>query len=424
MTTERRLERDLPSHLVDIAMGPYPEYIDDVLSITAQRRQRPGWTFPERWIPMDTTTTPVPAARMPWRQLGVLALLLILVAGAAVVYVGSQQQTRPAPPFGLAANGNVLYAEDGDIVVADPVTGEANALVTGPDRDSGPVWSVDGTKIAFERGVGNLFVVREDGQGLTQVTPTPIRGLDSWSFSPDGRSITSFAYGEYGLSIMVVPSDGSAAPKLFPVPVTTDDGPPQYRPDGSEIMFIGQEPGAASRAVFALDPVAGTTRTIVTAPSERDISGATWSPDGSKISYNMHDTTAEGLSNRIYVASSDGSGVVAVNTDLGSTADWGWEGLWSNDGTRMVIGRAYQNPERFTTAIVPVDRSNAGIEIECPPGAPANDCTASWTWSPDDAMLIGSRENGAQFLADPQTGKIRPAPWTVTGYPQMQRRAP
>jgi hypothetical protein len=92
----------------------------------------------------------------------------------------------------------------------------------------------------------------------------------------------------------------------------------------------------------------------------------------------------------------------------------------------MVIGRWYEgDPYRVTTAIVPVDRSNAGVELECPPGASANDCTAVWIWSPDDTMLIGSRAvTLPQFLADPQTGKIRPAPWTATGAPKMQRRAP
>jgi Tol biopolymer transport system component len=285
------------------------------------------------------------------------------------------------------------------------------------------VWSADGTKIAFERG-GLLFVVRDDGQGLRQVTSSPIRGLDSWSFSPDGRSIASFATGEDGLSIMVVPSDGSAAPKLFPVPATTGDGPPQYRPDGSEIMFIGLAPGATIRSIFALDPTTGETRTVIAAPEPGDISGADWSPDGSKISYNMHDSTAETFSNRVYVASSDGSGPVAVDTDPNTIGDWGWGGLWSNDGTRVIIGRSYENPERFTTAIVPVDRSSAGVELECPPGAPTNDCTADWVWSPDDTMLIGSLGSGAQFIADPQTGKIRPAPWMATGHPAMQRRAP
>jgi hypothetical protein len=48
MTTERRLERDLPEIQGDLAVGPYPDYIDDVLALTAQRRQRAAWTFPER----------------------------------------------------------------------------------------------------------------------------------------------------------------------------------------------------------------------------------------------------------------------------------------------------------------------------------------------------------------------------------------
>jgi Tol biopolymer transport system component len=371
---------------------------------------------------MDTTTTPVHAARMPWRQLGVLALLLILVAGAVAVYVGSQQQTRLPAPFGPAANGNVLFTEDGDIFVADPMTGTEKAIVTGPEYDSAAVWSLDGTKLAFERGAGRLFVVGADGQGLNQVTRDPLEGLTMWSFSPDGGFITALV-GHGEPSILVVASDGSGEPTVFDVPATRDDSPPQFSPDGSEIMFIGHEPGAESRGVFALDPATGATRAIITAPALRDISGAMWSPDGSKISYNMHDTTAEVISNRVHVVASDGSGDVAVETDPDTIADWG--GTWSNDGTRVIIQRVYENPERTTAAIVPVDRSSAGVELECPPAAPTNDCTADWVWSPDDTMLIGSRGlAGPQFVADPQTGKIRPAPWTARGYPMMQRRAP
>jgi len=35
MTTEGRLIRDLPEILGDLAMGPYPDYIDDVLALPA-----------------------------------------------------------------------------------------------------------------------------------------------------------------------------------------------------------------------------------------------------------------------------------------------------------------------------------------------------------------------------------------------------
>jgi hypothetical protein len=38
----------------------------------------------------------------------------------------------PAPPFGLAANGPVIYSENGDIYARDLETGTITLLVGGP----------------------------------------------------------------------------------------------------------------------------------------------------------------------------------------------------------------------------------------------------------------------------------------------------
>ena len=97
MTAEQRLDRDLPGILGDLAVGPYPDYIDDVLATTAQRRQRPAWTFPERWLPMaDIASRPAFAPRMPWRTIAVALLTLALIVGAAVAYVGAQRRAPAA----------------------------------------------------------------------------------------------------------------------------------------------------------------------------------------------------------------------------------------------------------------------------------------------------------------------------------------
>ncbi len=51
--------------------------------------------------------------------------------------------------------------------------------MTGPEQDLRPVFSLDGTRFAFERkvddssGPGLLFVAHADGSGLAQVTPEP-----------------------------------------------------------------------------------------------------------------------------------------------------------------------------------------------------------------------------------------------------------
>ena len=73
---------------------------------------------------MQITTQAAPAARMPWRQLGILALIGLLLAVAAVAYVGTRRGPSPAPPFGLAANGAIAMERGGDIVTVDHATGD------------------------------------------------------------------------------------------------------------------------------------------------------------------------------------------------------------------------------------------------------------------------------------------------------------
>ena len=67
---------------------------------------------------MDLTTERVPVARMPWRAMGLVALLALLLAASLAVYIGSQP--RLPDPFGLASNGLVAYSTDGDIYTGGP----------------------------------------------------------------------------------------------------------------------------------------------------------------------------------------------------------------------------------------------------------------------------------------------------------------
>ena len=124
MTTFDRFDRVFEDVLADLAQPAYPDYIDDVLAKATTGSQRPAWTFPERWLPMRTLTRGVPfAPGVPWRNLGMLALLAILAAAILAIAIGTQR--RPAPPYGLAANGVIAYQVDGDIYTRDLVGGRA-----------------------------------------------------------------------------------------------------------------------------------------------------------------------------------------------------------------------------------------------------------------------------------------------------------
>ncbi|HLA17289.1 MAG TPA: hypothetical protein VJZ72_10350, partial [Candidatus Limnocylindrales bacterium] len=193
MTTFDRIERRMPVLLDELVVAQRPDYLDSILGQTERTSQRPGWTFIERWLPMSALTERLaPAPRLPWRTIGAVALIVLALVAGAILIVGNQPRKLPAP-FGPAANGQIAYAADGDIFTADPTTGDSRALVTGPGIDTDPVYTRDGTKIAFTRTVAGgqreVYTADVDGGAAVLVTTEPISSVSGYEFSPDGTTI-------------------------------------------------------------------------------------------------------------------------------------------------------------------------------------------------------------------------------------------
>lgn len=434
-----RIERDLPARLTDLAAETRPDYLDDAFfGQMADIRQRPSWVFPERWLPVDISTQAVPAPRLPWRQLGVLALIAILVAATLAVYIGSQQERLPAP-FGPAANGAVAYAGSGDIYAGDPATGDVTAIVSGPELDVEPRWSRDGTRVVFKREIqgddglaAQLFVAQADGSGLTLVTPEPVTLTPSvlgepwaqYDFSPDGQSVLIASMIDGTPTISIAASDGSGMRHLD---VGTAAYEPSFRPpNGSEILFVGRSDG--NHDIMAVEPATGAVRTIVTTPADYDLAGATWSPDGASISYWMWGgpESEEHLTARNHIVSADSTGDRALPLPPGAL----WDALatWSNDGTRLFIARGYGSSfEDVRAVVIPADGSSTGLELSYD-GLNGGECCASVQWAPDDSAILISPTDALgvpkqQVIVDPEGGAARTAPWTSSSDPAWQRVA-
>ena len=425
MTTQPRLDRDLSEILGDLAMAPYPDYVEHVLATTAQRRQRPAWMFPERWLPMDLTTQQVRAPGVPWRALGALLLIALLVATAVAVYVGAQRQLPE--PFGPAANGLVAFADDGDVFTVDPTTGDARAIVTGSELDSDPVFSPDGTAVAFTRTVAGggrqIYIVGAGGGAARLVTPAPLAAVSRYQFSPDGKQI-AIASMEPGLRsvISIAETDGSGLRTLDIDGWVRD---PAFRPSGGhEIAFVGSDP-SGGEGIFAYDLRDGTIRTIVEpVPGFEVSSGPSYSPDGSRVAYSWWGS-ADGINARLYVMDADGTGVGQL-VEAPTSANFCCEGAsvtWSNDGTHLAYIRSYDSGERL--AIGPWGSDGTTIEVPVP-----GDGLASVMWSPDDRLLLvtpiddATRSGLPQILIDAETGAPIPIDWTTTSPPAWQRVAP
>ena len=432
-----RLEQQLPGLLNDLYMGPMPSYRDNVLQQTARTRQRPAWSFPERWLSMfDIARQPAFATRLPLRTIGlVLVLVALLIAMiAAVLIVGSPP---PLPkPFGLAFNGLVAYDSGGDIFTVDHVAGNATPVVRGPETDLNPRWSRDGTLIAFERkatggsGAGLLYVAKADGTDLIRLTPDPLPVIDSYAFSPDGTEILISA-GVNGVNrFLIAATDGSRMRDLG-VSLTATDA--SWRPpDGSEILFMDTgdltsgDPVNGRAGIYAVSAAGGRVRTILAPAADLNRGLAKWSPDGSQISYGQWVDSDCCNTVQTHVMAADGTGDHTLPMPPGAQWQTGPLG-WSNDGTRLFANRGYTGaPESSRPVAVPADGSGFGIEIDYPHVANGYCCQAV-EWAPDDSWILATSVDASeaalgQVLLDPVAGTSRALPWTSVSDPAWQRR--
>jgi len=407
MTAEQRFELELPDILADLYPLSAPEYRDELVQQIAATRQRPAWALPERWIPMTALALGRSVRPLPWRTIGVVALLVLAIVAIAIV-AGSQR--RLPPPFGPAANGQLVVAEAGDIFLINSESGAKTLAIGGPATDSQALFSRDGTRIAFFRevdGVRSLWLADDHGgapralstAALVDFADPDIDAQDAQiEWSPDGKSIllTSLVGGIPRPAI--VPTDGSAA---HIVPLNMRAESPIWLPNG-EVLFRGVPSGYG---LFAVRPDGTGLREIVapTGAEEWDALFYGPSPDGSEIAYQWRPTPTSAM--LIYVVPASGGtprAISAVESVLPIwSPDGSWIAFWSDDGTYIVRADG-TTPERRV--------------------APSK---GAFRWTPDSSRLLLFPESLPNpVLIDPLGGPDQTLSWTVTELPDWQRLAP
>jgi dipeptidyl aminopeptidase/acylaminoacyl peptidase len=234
-------ERRITEAIDEIAAARLPEYLDDILRQTARTAQRPRWTFPERWLKVDSTLAqPAFVRRVPFRSLLLLALLAALLATAAV-YFGSQ---RPLPPpFGPARNGQLVYGVGGDLYVRDSMTATPRLRLSGPSEQGGAVISPDGQLIAYDsvvNGVDHPWVANIDGSNPRQVLDQAFTG-QTFQWSYDSHSAVAITDSAGFNQLWVAPADGSGAKKIELSGIRPHEA--TWDPTRPGVLLVRGEPG-------------------------------------------------------------------------------------------------------------------------------------------------------------------------------------
>ena len=184
---------------------------------------------------------------------------MLLVLGAMVAGLVTQAQQKPAGP---RAAGPI------DVTVRE---GTSMSVAISPD----------GRTLAADMQ-GSIWTLPATGGAMTRITDV-FNDARQPRWSPDGRTITFFAYRDGGYDIWSVNPDGSNQRKV--TWGTFDDREPIWSHDGTRIAFSSDRGNTlgSDYNIWVLDTRTGAITQLTKGPSEDFM--PTWSPDDTEIAF-------------------------------------------------------------------------------------------------------------------------------------------
>jgi Tol biopolymer transport system component len=252
----------------------------------------------------------------------------------------------------------IALSRGGDLVVLT-VDGRRGRRLTHDELiQFAPVWSPDGTRIAFlqqhsevELGVGpqDDVAVVDVARGVTQRLTSDARSKSALSWSPDG---TQLVYENVGrpLERPVVVIDAATGNIVQPAAVRPY---PLWSPHGRRVGYVTVEAEHSSLVVTAAD--GSSPRVLFRGARDTGVFDLAWSPNGRFLVFTYGGWSSSISRLEVAGVASGGEHVV---TDLRSHDS---APTWSPDSARIAFARYEQARRRYAVAVV--DRSGRNLHV-------------------------------------------------------------
>ncbi len=248
----------------------------------------------------------------------------VLVAAVAVVSVAVVLTRNPGTPASAGIPGGHIF------VLKSDGTG-LRQLTSGSAADLSPVWSPDGTAIAFtstrNAGLKQIFLMDADGRNVRALPGglRPERTSPAWS--PDGTQL-AFVQDDSGNRNIYVVDLGTGRKVQLTDDIAADEGP-VWSPDGTKIAFSSNRTG--NDEIYVMNSTDGSN-VIQLTTATRDDENPAWSPDGTRIAFDsQRDGNVE-----VYVMNADGLNQTRLTNDPNARDA---NPAWSPDGSQIAYAR-------------------------------------------------------------------------------------
>ncbi len=244
-------------------------------------------------------------------------------------------------------NGNLEgYAVDID------GTGLVN-LTDHPAEDANPVWSPDARRIAFyskRDGNGEIYIMNSDGSGAKNLTNHSAQDFNP-AWSSDGAMVAFQSYRDGHGQIYTMTADGTDARNISNNEFVETN--PHWSPDDSQIVYVSIRNG--SRGIYSMNSD-GSNQTLLLERKWMNFLNPKWSPDGHKIVFCSLFDDIDHERGAIYVMKKDGTDIQKITGD----DNYNFNPFFSPDSSKIAYNLS-DNNAAISIHVMDVDGSNSRL---------------------------------------------------------------